>query len=91
MDVIKELPKYVSVKARLSFLESEAGLQLIGQGSSRNVYDLGDGRVLKVALGYKGFSQNVFEAQFYEKTKHKDLFAKIIYSISKNRDTDIPF
>lgn len=41
---------------------AEQHLQQIGRGSSRVVYDLGDGKVLKLAYNPKGLAQNETEA-----------------------------
>ena len=40
-------------------------LKKIGEGSDRIVFDLGDGKVLKVAKTARGLAQNVYEGDFY--------------------------
>lgn len=41
-------------------------LTKIGSGSDRDVYDLGDGRVLKVAKTARGLEQNIYEGEIGE-------------------------
>ncbi len=50
---------------------------LIGSGSGRNVYDLGNGYVVKKARNYKGIAQNKAENQIYNHSR-SELFAGII-------------
>ena len=40
-------------------------LKKIGEGSDRIVFDLGDGKVLKVAKTARGLAQNVYEGDYY--------------------------
>lgn len=40
-------------------------LEKIGSGSDRDVYDLGDGKVLKVAKTARGLTQNIYEGDYY--------------------------
>jgi len=49
----------------------------IGSGSSRNVFDLGNGYVIKVAKNMAGIAQNKLEynISYYDKS---DLFAKVV-------------
>lgn len=42
-------------------------LTKIGSGSDRDVYDLGNGKVLKVAKTARGLNQNVYEGDYYLK------------------------
>jgi hypothetical protein len=42
-------------------------LKKIGSGSDRDVYDLGDGRVLKIAKTARGLTQNIYEGDYYLK------------------------
>jgi len=42
-----------------------SNLKKIGSGSDRDVYDLGDGKVLKVAKTARGLNQNIYEGDFY--------------------------
>jgi hypothetical protein len=77
--VISKLPNYVSFSARRKFLESQ-GLTFLGAGTSRDVYDLHDGRVIKLAFNKKGIEQNKFEAKAYKTFNAKHIFAKVFYS-----------
>lgn len=61
----EELKKYVGRPQRLEYVEQT--LVELGSGSSRAVFDLGDGRVLKVAMSDKGSVQNETEYQLYHK------------------------
>ena len=49
----------------------------IGSGSGRQVYDLDNGYVVKVAKNRKGLSQNKAEYQI-AKTNHSRIFARIV-------------
>ena len=49
----------------------------IGSGSSRRVFDLRNGFVVKVAMNRGGFSQNQVEYNVYHQ-EHSDLFAPIL-------------
>ena len=40
-------------------------LKKIGQGSDRTVFELGDGKVLKVAHTARGLEQNIYEGDYY--------------------------
>ena len=42
-------------------------LKQIGKGSDRSVFDLGDGKVLKVAHSARGLEQNIYEGDYYLK------------------------
>ena len=42
-------------------------LTKIGSGSDRDVYDLGNGKVLKVAKTARGLNQNIYEGDYYLK------------------------
>lgn len=55
---------------------------LLGRGSGRKVYDLGNGYVVKVAKNRKGYAQNEAEYAISLKTQD-DLFAKIL-CVSEN-------
>jgi hypothetical protein len=50
---------------------------LIGSGSGRNVYDLGNGYVVKKARNHKGIAQNEAEYRIYNHS-HSELLANII-------------
>jgi len=50
---------------------------LIGSGSSRRVYDLDNGHVLKIAKDIRGISQNEAENEIY-KLRKSNIFAEII-------------
>jgi hypothetical protein len=51
--------------------------KLLGRGSGRKVYDIGNGYVAKMAKNRKGFAQN--EAEYAISTRvNDDLFAKIL-------------
>ena len=56
----------------------------IGSGSSRNVFDLGNGYVMKVAKNRAGFEQNRNEYRI-SSMESSDLFADVI-SVSKSFD-----
>ena len=58
-----------------------AGLVKIGSGSSRSVYDLKDGNVLKVAKNARGIAQN--EVESYLSFSSYDVCAKVIESSEK--------
>lgn len=51
--------------------------QLIGTGSSRRVYDLGNEHVLKVAKDIRGIHQNTAEHKIYQLQK-SNMFAEIL-------------
>lgn len=55
---------------------SERGYQYIGSGSGRQVFDLGNGYVVKVAKNRKGIAQNKAEYQI-ALVDHSNLFANI--------------
>ncbi len=49
-----------SYSGRMKYLASEG--KLLGKGSSRAVYDIGDGKVIKLAINDKGVAQNFGES-----------------------------
>lgn len=49
---------------------------LVGAGSGRSVFDMGDGNVVKVARNRKGLAQNTVEYQISRSTQ-SPLFAKV--------------
>lgn len=51
---------------------------LLGTGSGRRVYDLGDDTVLKAARNVKGYAQNQVESIISE-MDDSDLFAKVLF------------
>lgn len=51
--------------------------QFIGSGSSRRVYDLANGYVVKAAMNYGGITQNQMEYKVYNQEK-TELFAPIL-------------
>lgn len=53
------------------------GYKLIGSGSSRKVYDLNDGNIIKVAKDIRGIYQNQAENQIYLSRK-SNFFAEIL-------------
>jgi len=54
----------------------ENSYRLIGSGSGRKVYDLGNGYVVKVAMNRKGIAQNEAE-NYIASSDNSDLFARI--------------
>ncbi|MEL7657803.1 MAG: hypothetical protein AAGU75_18065 [Bacillota bacterium] len=46
---------------KISFYISNGSYKLIGKGSARSVYDLENGRVVKIARNIKGIAQNMVE------------------------------
>jgi hypothetical protein len=74
-----ELSKYVGRLQRLEYVERT--LVELGSGSSRVVFDLGDGRVLKVAINDKGSVQNETEYKLYHKVP-KDV-KRVLAAISE--------
>lgn len=63
---------------------SNGAYPLLGSGSGRRVYDLGNGTVLKAARNAKGYAQNQVEAIISE-MDDSDLFAKVLFISSDNR------
>lgn len=55
-----DLRSLKSLKARMTYCLSKLG-KTIGRGSSRAVFNLGDGIVLKLAMNRKGLAQNEYE------------------------------
>lgn len=55
---------------------------LIGSGSGRLVFDLGNGYVVKVAKNKRGIAQNIVEYQISSKD-HSNIFAKVT-AVSEN-------
>lgn len=58
--------------------------ELIGSGSSRKVYDLMDGNVVKVAKDIRGIYQNQVENTVYQSRK-SNFFAKVIVISEDNK------
>ncbi len=58
--------------------------KLLGIGSSRIVYDLNDGNVIKVAKDIRGVYQNTAENQIYSSSK-SNFFAEVIAISEDNR------
>ncbi len=56
----------------------------LGSGSGRNVYDLGNGYVVKVSKNSKGIAQNKVEHQI-SLTDDSNIFAKVIAKSENNR------
>ncbi|EOS28757.1 hypothetical protein C807_03278 [Lachnospiraceae bacterium 28-4] len=63
---------------------SNGAYPLLGSGSGRRVYDLGDGSALKVARNAKGYAQNQVESIISE-MDDSDLFAKVLFVSPDNR------
>jgi hypothetical protein len=60
-------------------------LKKIGSGSDRDVYDLGDGKVLKVAKTARGLTQNIYEGDFYLKGIIPEVFERgLNYVVAEN-------
>jgi len=51
-------------------------LKKIGSGSDRDVYDLGNGKVLKVAKTARGLTQNIYEGDYYLKGIIPEVFER---------------
>ena len=51
-------------------------LKKIGSGSDRDVYDLGNGRVVKVAKTARGLTQNIYEGDYYLKGIIPEVFER---------------
>lgn len=51
-------------------------LKKIGSGSDRDVYDLGNGKVLKVAKTARGLTQNIYEGDYYLKDIIPEVFER---------------
>jgi len=51
-------------------------LKKIGSGSDRDVYDLGNGKVLKVAKTARGLEQNIYEGDYYLKGIIPEVFER---------------
>jgi len=70
-----------------NFKKELKSLPLIGKGTSRKVYDLGNGTVAKVATNVKGIAQNKQETEIYEEDSSDyyslKLFA-IVYDHNEN-------
>jgi hypothetical protein len=62
MDIIEELKTLTSIRARLRCVSNHK-LNRLGAGSSRIVYDLSNGYVVKVAKNKKGYFQNETEVE----------------------------
>ncbi|HEY5583808.1 MAG TPA: hypothetical protein VIK78_04870 [Ruminiclostridium sp.] len=58
--------------------------KLIGSGSSRRVYDLDNGHVLKIAKDIRGISQNKAEHEIY-KSRKSNIFAEIVAVSEDNK------
>lgn len=58
--------------------------KLLGSGSCRNVYDLGNGYVLKTAKDIRGIYQNENEYRIYQSQK-SGLFAKVVEVSQDNK------
>jgi len=60
-------------------------LKKIGSGSDRDVYNLGDGKVLKVAKTARGLTQNIYEGDFYLKGIIPEVFERgLNYVVAEN-------
>ena len=51
-------------------------LKKIGSGSDRDVYDLGNGKVVKVAKTARGLTQNIYEGDYYLKGIIPEVFER---------------
>lgn len=58
---LEKLGELTSFKARKEYCNEH--LETLGTGSSRRVYDLGDGNVIKLAINSKGYAQNENESE----------------------------
>lgn len=63
---------------------SNGAYPLLGSGSGRRVYDLGNGTVLKTARNVKGYAQNQVESIISE-MDDSDLFAEVLFISPDNR------
>lgn len=63
-------------------------LNQIGKGSDRTVYDLGDGKVLKVAHTARGLTQNIYEGDYYLKGVVPEVFERgLNYVVAEKVDS----
>jgi len=72
---MEEFKTLTSFKERIRYCESF--LKRISSGSSRIVYKIDDGKVLKLAGNKKGIAQNETEVDFSKETNINYLFAKV--------------
>ncbi len=63
-------------------------LTKIGSGSDRDVYDLGEGKVLKIAKTARGLTQNIYEGDYYLKGIVPEVFERgLNYVVAEKVDS----
>lgn len=83
---IEEFKRLKSFKKRVDMLRYANFIRRISSGSARIAYDIGNGKVLKLAYNKKGILQNEFEIDSYYNSKslnREDILAKI-YDYDEN-------
>lgn len=81
MFCIKQLDKLQTFAERLRYAKQ---LPIIGTGSSRRVFDLGNGHVIKLALNPKGLAQNNTESDYLISSHYSEFFNPIVDSHPNN-------
>lgn len=87
---LKEMEKCSTNAAMVQYCK-DAGLPLLGEGSSRIVFGLTDKLVIKIARNAAGMEQNRVEAEVwnfldYDKAGYKKYFAKVHVSLQPTND-----
>lgn len=72
---IREIDKFVSIDKKLEYAKKR--FEQIGEGSSRVVFNLKNGYVLKLAKNMKGIYQNLSETEPALNSMYPDLIARI--------------
>lgn len=67
-DILKKIESLETFKDRIDF--AEKNLKHLSSGSARTIYDLGNGKVLKLASNEKGLAQNESEWKVKDKSKY---------------------
>lgn len=81
MFCIKQLDKLQTFAGRLKYAKQ---LPIIGTGSSRRVFDLGNGHVIKLAINPKGLAQNNTESDYLISSHYSEFFNPAIDSHPDN-------
>ncbi len=72
---VNDLKNIRSYKGRIFYLKNK--LQLLGQGSSRMVFNIDGKKVIKVAKNAKGIAQNFLEAEIGQDYYYKDVVTEV--------------